>query len=242
MTAPFEIVVDGPAALAEVFCERFTAAAAAAVAERGRFTIALPGGSVAQTFFPPLAHARVDWRSVQVVWGDERAVPPDDPESNFGAARAALLDRVPIPAANIHRMAAEAADMDAAAAAYGRDLRGLLGSPPRLDIALLGVGPEGHVCSLFPGHAALTEQDAWVVAVHDSPKPPPQRLTLTLPALRTAALVCVAAFGAAKATALCEAIESPASTLPVALAARGGRHALFLLDAAAASRLSTPVH
>jgi len=240
MTAPFEIVVDTPAALAAVFCDRFARAVRAADAARGRFTVALPGGSVADTFFPPLTTAPVDWRQVHVLWGDERAVPPDDPESNFGVARARLLTQVPIPPGNVHRMTADAADMDAAATAYAEELGAVLGTPPRLDIALLGVGPEGHVCSLFPGHAALAERRAWVVAVHDSPKPPPNRLTLTLPALATSALVCVAAFGAAKAEALRDAIESPASELPVAQAARSGRRALFLLDPAAASKLRAP--
>lgn len=241
MTVPFEIVVDTPARLAAVFCDRLTQAALAAVAARGRFTMALPGGSVAETFFPPLTRAALDWTRVHVVWGDERAVPPEDSESNFGVARRRLLDHVPIPSGNVHRMPADGPDMDAAAAAYARDLAGILGTPPTLDITLLGVGPEGHVCSLFPGHAALAERHAWVVAVRDSPKPPPRRLTLTLPALATSDLVCVAAFGAVKAEALREAIESPGSALPVAQAARSGRRALFLLDPAAASQLRTPV-
>jgi len=240
MSAPFEIIVDTPAALAAIFCDRFARAARAARAERGWFTVALPGGSVAETFFPPLTHAPIDWGAVHVLWGDERAVPPGDPESNFGLAQTRLLQHVPISPANVHRLCAEAPDMEAAAAAYTQELAETLGDPPRLDLALLGVGPEGHVCSLFPGHAALAERKAWVVAVHDSPKPPPKRLTLTLPALATSALVCVAAFGAAKADALRAAIESPTSALPVAQAARSGRRALFLLDPAAASKLSAP--
>src|SRR5262245_4677777 len=127
------LVIDSKEMLAKRFAETL----------KGRFAIALPGGSVAEAFLPVLAAAPVDWKGVDLYWGDERAVAPDDPESNFGLARRLLLDRV--AGARVHRMRAEAGDLDAAAREYEKEL-------VPLDVALLGVGPDGHVCSLFPGH------------------------------------------------------------------------------------------
>src|SRR5262245_40213844 len=135
-------------------------------------------------------------------------------------------------------MNAEHPDVDEAAAAYARDMVSVLGSPPRLDVALLGVGPDGHVCSLFPGHALLRERTRRVAPVEDSPKPPPRRLTLTLPVLWEAEVVVVAAMGEPKAAMLKDALENPQSELPVALALRGARRAVVLLDPEAASLLT----
>ena len=231
-----EVIVDTPEALAGLFVRRFESAARSAIATHGCFACALPGGSVANVFFPRLVDAAVDWRHVEFFWGDERAVPPSDPESNYGLARRLWLDHVPVDPARVHRMRAEEPDLEAAAAAYARELDAALGGRP-LDLVLLGVGPEGHVCSLFPGHPALRESSRSAVAVHDSPKPPPRRITLTLVPLTGAGLVSVAAFGAEKAAAIREAVESPDSPLPVARAVRAGARALFLLDQDAASHL-----
>jgi 6-phosphogluconolactonase len=234
---PSEVIVDAPAALARVFAERFETAARHAIASHGQFTCALPGGSVAEAFFPALATAAVDWRRVDFFWGDERAVPPTDPDANYALARRLWLDHVALDPAHVHRMRGEAPDLDAAAAAYARELTAALRGRP-LDLVLLGMGPEGHVCSLFPTHSALRESTRSVVAIDDSPKPPPRRLTLTLVALAGVPLVCVAAFGSGKAAAVREAVEAPASPLPVALAARAGLRSLFLLDPEAAALLS----
>lgn len=231
-----EVIVDAPAALAPLFVRRFESAARNAIATRGRFACALPGGSVATAFFPRLASAQVDWKHVEFFWGDERAVPASNPEANYSLARRLWLDRIPIDPARVHRMRAEEPDLDAAAAAYARELAAALAGRP-FDLVLLGMGPEGHVCSLFPGHPALRESSRTVVAVRDSPKPPPRRITLTLVGLAGAELACVAAFGAEKAAAIRQAVESPDSELPVALATRAGAHALFLLDPDAAGRL-----
>ena len=231
-----EVIVDTRSALANVFLHRFEAKTRDAVAARGRFTCALPGGSVAETFFPALVGAKVDWRRVELFWGDERAVPPSDPASNYGLARRLWLDHVPLDPACVHPIHGENPDLDAAAKAYANELAIALGGRP-LDLVLLGMGPEGHVCSLFPGHAALRESTRLVIAVRDSPKPPPERVTLTLAPIRGADLVCVAAFGGEKAAAVREAVEVPDSRLPVALAARAGLRALFLLDDAAAAGL-----
>jgi PPK2 family polyphosphate:nucleotide phosphotransferase len=228
----FRTIVGDPAALTSALLTEVKRV----VEERGQIGLALPGGSVAEAFFPPLVEA-LRGTVADFYWGDERAVPPDHPDSNFGLARRLLLEPLGVPFERVHRMPAEATDLAEAAASYQSDLTAALGTPPRLDLVLLGVGPDGHVCSLFPGHGALQERGRFVVAVEDSPKPPPRRLTLTLPVLEAAGLVVVAAFGEGKASVIRAALEDPGSTLPVALVARGAR-ALFLLDPAAASHLA----
>jgi 6-phosphogluconolactonase len=233
-----EITVDKPSDLAETLARRFEEEERRGLAARGFFSVALPGGSVATTFFPRLSQAAVDWSRIHFFWGDERAVPPSDPESNFGAARSLWLDPAGIRASQIHRMEADAADLDAAARAYADTMMLVLGVPPRLDLVILGVGPDGHVCSLFPGHPLLLEESRSVAVVLDSPKPPPRRLTLTLPVLAAAELVVVAALGRGKAEIVREAAEEPSSALPVAQVARRARRCLFLLDSEAASRLA----
>jgi 6-phosphogluconolactonase len=231
---PPEIVVDTREGLAPTAAARFEKAVRAAVEARGRFSCALPGGSVAEVFFPAIARLALPWKQVHVFLGDERAVPPSDPDSNIGLARRLWLDAVP---ARVHPMPADQNDLAAAAASYAAELRTTLGDPPRLDVALLGMGPDGHVCSLFPGHPLLKERTRWVAEITDSPKPPPRRLTLTLPVLAASRAIWVGAFGKAKAPIIREAIEDPASQLPVALASRSGPPAVFFLDREAASEL-----
>src|SRR5215470_658352 len=209
-----EISVATPEALARVFADRFAAQARAAIAARGRFSCALPGGSVAETFFPVLAGAPVAWNAVEFFWGDERAVGPDDPDSNYGLARRLLLDAVRAPAARVHRMAGEQGDLEGAARAYEREMIGALGDPPSLDLVVLGVGPEGHVCSLFPGHPLLRERRRQVAAITDSPKPPPRRITFTMLPLESAQAICVAGFGDSKAEAIRATVEDPDSQIP----------------------------
>ena len=169
-----------------------------------------------------------------IFWADERAVPPDDPESNYGIARRLWLEPAGVPDAAVHRMHGEAPDLAAAAKAYSDVLEVLRGAPPRLDLVLLGVGPDGHVASLFPGHPLLAEESRWVAPVADAPKPPPRRLTLTLPVLAGADHVVIAATGAAKASCVRAALDEPDSSLPVALVARRARRVTFLLDPDAA--------
>jgi 6-phosphogluconolactonase len=229
-----EVVINEPEALAASFLARLEER----VRRAPRFALAFPGGSAAAVFGPPLRGAAIDWRRVHLFWIDERAVPPDHPESNYGIAWQFFLGQLPIDATHVHRMRGEAADLEQAAAEYEADLRRTLGDPPRLDLALLGVGPDGHICSLFPGHPALDETTRLVIPIEDAPKPPPRRLTLTLPALTDTSVV-VAAFGDAKAAAIEEAIHNRESRLPLALAIRGAREVLFLLDKGAASRLTT---
>lgn len=223
--APPEVVFGDTDELSRAFVEgveqRFQ--------ELGRLSLALPGGSAAEILCPALVRARMRWRDVDVFWGDERAVPPDHPDSNYRIANERLLSRVQVDPARIHRLPGEAPDLEAAAREYEKRLVRASGAPPHLDVVLLGVGADGHVCSLFAGHPALDERSRLVVPIVDSPKPPPRRLTLTLPAL-AGALVVVAAFDASKTAAIGAALHDRASRLPVALAARAARRSLFLLD------------
>lgn len=234
-----EVEVAPKDVLAASFRDLLLVLAEAAIERHGRFAFALPGGSTAEAFLPPLATAALDWSRLDFFWGDERAVAPDHPDSNYGLARRLLLDRVGADPSRVHRMAAEAADLAAAASDYAQELTATLGDPPHFDLVLLGVGPDGHVCSLFPGHPVLAERTRSVAPVFDSPKPPPARITLTLKALAAAEVVCVAAFGGAKAEALRAALEDPASPLPVAQVAREAKRAVFMIDPAAARLLRT---
>lgn len=232
-----EVVIAMPEALARVFADRFVAEAATAIGARGRFSCALPGGSVAETFFPILARAPVVWDDVEFFWGDERAVAPDDPDSNYGLAKRLLLDAVGADPRRVHRIVGEGGDLEAAARVYEEEMVRVLGEPPRIDLVVLGLGPEGHVCSLFPGHPLLRERVRRVAAITDSPKPPPRRVTLTMLPLEQAGMVCVAGFGASKAAAIRAAVEEADSQIPVALALRAAPRALVLVDPAAASSL-----
>lgn len=229
-----EVIADSLQALPDRLYSLFVKEARRALAARGSFAIALPGGSVADTFFPSLARLPLDWSRTTFFWSDERAVPVSDSESNYGVARALWLEPAKVPAASIYRMQAEVPDLDRSAADYAEQMVRVLGRPPRLDLVLLGVGPDGHVCSLFPGHPLLREEQRWVAPIDDSPKPPPRRLTLTLPALEAAELVVVAALGRSKAAAVRLALHDPQSSLPLALVTRRARRSLFLLDPEAA--------
>jgi 6-phosphogluconolactonase len=232
-----EVLVGEPSQLSERLASLFAADGQRAVSTQGSFAIALCGGSVATAFFPRLSRLPFDWSRAHVFWADERAVPPADPESNYGLARRLWLEPAAVPPERIHRMEGDAPDLERAAAAYGDEMTRALGTPPRLDLALLGVGPDGHVASLFPGHPLLREERRWVMPVVDAPKPPARRLTLTLPALAAAGRVVFAAMGSAKAGVIHAALDQPDSRLPVALLARRARQAAFLLDPEAASAL-----
>jgi 6-phosphogluconolactonase len=232
-----ETHVDKTPALVEALAHRVLEAGRAALDARGTFSIALPGGSMATTFFPALARLPLDWSRTDFFWGDERAVPPLDSESNYALARTSWLAPAGVPAARIHRMAGDEKDLTRAAEAYAAELERVTGRPPRLDLVLLGVGPDGHVCSLFPGHPLLSERRRIVAVIEDSPKPPPRRLTLTRPVLASAEQVVIVALGQGKAAVMREALEDPDSALPVALVAREARRATVLLDDDAAALL-----
>jgi 6-phosphogluconolactonase len=179
----------------------------------------------------------VAWDKVEFFWGDERAVGPDDPDSNYGLAKRLLLDPVRADPRRVHRIVGEGGDLEAAACAYEEEMVRALGDPPRIDLVVLGLGPEGHVCSLFPGHPLLRERVRRVAVITDSPKPPQQRITFTMLPLELAGTICVAGFGESKAQAIREAVERHDSQIPVALAVRAARRALVLVDPAAAGLL-----
>lgn len=205
--------------------------ARAAVDARGVFSMALTGGSAATVLYPVLAQAALPWEQTHVFFGDERCVPPDHADSNFRLARETFLSRVPVPDANVHRMRGEIAPEDAATE-YERVLLDVTGGS--LDVVHVGVGPDGHICSLFPGHALLDETTRLVASLTDSPKPPPARVTLTFPALARARALWFLVAGANKADAVRSALLDPASSLPAARASRAAADARWLLDVDAA--------
>jgi 6-phosphogluconolactonase len=234
---PTAIIVDSTEALAGELAGRFEVLAREAIESSGRVAVALTGGSVATMCYPRLAAARVDWPRVEVFFGDERRVSPTDPESNYGLAHALWLSRVPIRREAVHRMRGEAGDIGTAADEYEAELVRVLGDPPVLDVVILGVGPDGHVCSLFTGHPLLDDGERWVASLTDAPKPPPGRMTLTLATLLSARAIIVVATGDAKAEVVAAALQDESSELPVAIVAREAGEVMFLLDRAAAARL-----
>ena len=211
-----------------------------AAAGRSHFSMAVPGGSVAVHVFPAIAALDLDWACVDVFWADERAVAPADAESNYKLAASLWLEPAGVPASSVHRMPADGPDLASAAAAYETELARTLGARGRLDYLLLGAGPDGHVASLFPGHAALEESVRTVVVVEDAPKPPARRLTLTMPVLVAARRVVVAAFGDEKAEMLGEIRAHGESPLPVAQVLRRSPRPWLVADEAAGARLPAP--
>lgn len=214
-----------------------------AIAARGEAAVVLTGGGTGIALLKRVRERsdEIDWDKVHVYWGDERFVPADDDERNDKQAREALLDHVGIPATNVHAMAATDGefgdDLDAAAQGYAQLLDETFEAGPEFDVHLLGMGGEGHINSLFPDTDAVRETERLVVGVTDSPKPPPRRITLTLPAVQRSREVWVVAAGAAKADAVAAAIGG-AEPVDVPLAGAVGMEAtVYLLDAEAASKL-----
>lgn len=234
------------ASLARTAAEHFVTLAEEAIAARGRFAVALSGGSTPRATYALLATeefaTRVDWSHVHVFWGDERCVPPDHPESNFRLADEALLSRVPVPSGNIHRVRGEM-EPEATAQAYAAELHAFFGVPwPRFDLVLLGMGNDGHTASLFPGLAALHETARPIVAVtaHYQDRPA-QRVTLTPPAINAARQVLFLVTGAAKAEILRAVLEGPDRRFPAQQIRPTSGHLIWLVDIAAAGRLKGQV-
>jgi 6-phosphogluconolactonase len=206
MSEPQFTVLPSPAAVAEATAERFVGLARDAISERGVFRVALSGGGTPKQVYPLLLDRprvrAVDWSRVEFFWGDERAVPPDHPDSNFGAAYQMLIAHLPgVRNDRIHRMAAEAEDLDGAALTYESEIRLAFDArgeaPPAFDLVWLGMGPDGHTASLFPHTDALDEADRFVVPNGDTLHPHP-RLTFTFPAIARSPLVVVAVSGEEK--------------------------------------------
>lgn len=205
-------------------------AIAAAVAQRGTCAIALSGGSTPRAVYEQLARDElsVPWEHLEVFFGDERCVPPDDPASNYHMAFDALLRHVPIPRARVHRMPADSADLDAAARAYDALL------PERFDVLLLGLGADGHTASLFPGAPTLDERERRVVPA-EGPTAPRRRLTITPPVIAAARRTAMIVAGAEKAEIVERVLQGPFD--PHALPAQLALGADWFLDRDAAARL-----
>ncbi len=250
MSVPEVLVHRDADLLAQAVAARLVTRVVDVQSARGSASVGLSGGTIGTALLAALAASpvrdAVDWRSLDVWWGDERFLPAGDPERNETQARAALLDHVPLDPARVHPMpASDGRDGDDPEAAAGRyaaalaaaALPGDHGGVPRLDVLLLGLGPDGHVASLFPEQPALYERERTVVAVRGAPKPPPTRLTLTMPAVQRATEVWVVAAGAEKARAVHLALSDAGPVQVPAAGARGLIRTLFLLDEAAASAL-----
>jgi 6-phosphogluconolactonase len=223
----------------------FVTLAAKAVAERGSFFCSLSGGTTPLNCYrilaAPLISSKVNWERTHVFWGDERCVPEGDGERNDEAALDALLRKVPIPSKNIHRIPATEPD---AAERYESDLRGVFSSLPlkeslsvssdipRFDLILLGMGPDGHTASLFPGQPGVEEKTLLVVRVDGAPKPPPARVTFTLPLINAARHVAFLVTGKDKNAALRRVLNGDPALPASRVAPRDGT-LTFLADAAA---------
>ena len=204
-----------------------------AVREGGAFSLAIPGGSSPKGVFRALAKPGMrdafPWARTHLFWVDERAVPVEHADSNFGAFAKDVLFDLPIPHERVHRMKGELGP-DAGASDYARTLEDALGDDYVLDAALLGIGEDGHVASLFPGARELLSGGR-VIGITDSPKPPSERITLTMPLIKGSRLVVVLGLGAGKAQAVSRCLAG--EPLPARLASEGSR-AVWVIDDAAA--------
>jgi 6-phosphogluconolactonase len=249
MSTPEVLVHQDASLLAKAAAARLVTRLVDAQAASASAALVLTGGGIGTAILAQLAAApalgAVEWRHLDIWWGDERFLPSGHPERNEAAAQQALLRHVETDPSRVHRMPGtdgpDGDDPEAAAARYAAQLLAATrpedhGPVPSFDVLLLGIGPDAHVASLFPGLPALYEERP-VVAVRGAPKPPPTRLSLTLPAIRCAREVWVLAAGKEKARAVRLALSASGPVQVPAAGARGRQRTLFLLDKAAASEL-----
>ncbi|MFC6083357.1 6-phosphogluconolactonase [Sphaerisporangium aureirubrum] len=247
MSVPSVLVHRDAELLAKAVAARLIVGLVDAQAAKGSAHVVLTGGGMGIATLAEVAattaHAAVEWPRLDVWWGDERFLPSGDPERNETGARAALLDRVDLDPARVHVMRGPDSGLSAGESAerYAEELRRAArpedhGPVPSFDIVLLGIGPDGHVASLFPEMPALYEERP-VAAVHGAPKPPPTRITMTLPTLNAARQVWVIAAGEEKAGAVRLALQDTGHFQIPAAGVRGRSRTLFLLDRAAASKI-----
>jgi 6-phosphogluconolactonase len=235
-------------AISQAAATEIVRCATEAIAARGRFTLALSGGSTPEHLYQLLAgppfRSNIDWKRVEVFWGDERCVPPEHRDSNYRMAREAMLQRLPIPPAQVHRIEAERQDRASAARDYQAVIARVFGidpagEPATLDLVLLGMGPCGHTASLFPGTAALGETKAWVT-VNFVPKFATDRITLTYPILNRAREVLFLVAGTDKADTLAAVLEGPPDPiqLPSQKIQPANGPVFWFVDRLAAARLT----
>lgn len=250
MTQTQQLRFPDQGALVAAAAERLTSVIVDAQAQRGAARIVLTGGGAGIALLAALREtgqaAGIDWKRIEFYWGDERFLPPSDPERNEVQARKALLDHVPVDHMLVHPMPTDsgqfAGDVDAAAEFYRQHLpttplAGAGADGPLFDVHLLGMGGEGHVNSIFPDSPAVHEAAATVVAVRNCPKPPPTRITMTLPLVRRASQVWLLVAGAEKAEAAAAAINGADEVDIPSAGALGLEQTLWFLDEAAAAGL-----
>lgn len=235
-------ILKTAAELFEAAAKEFATRAAQAVRANGRFTVALSGGSTPKALYSLLAtKPTIPWDKICFFWGDERHVPPDHPESNYRMVDQALLSKVPVRPENIFRIHSEEKDAAVAALQYEQALKAFFhlspGKFPRFDLIFLGVGPDGHTASLFPGTSALNESQRLVVA-NWVPKFNTHRITVTFPVLNAAACITFLVSGLDKASMLHEVLENSAADLPSQKIRPVNGQLIWLLDDASASALS----
>src|SRR3989454_8228404 len=242
-------ILNGLPELFQAAASEFITLAVEAIRSKGKFCVALSGGSTPRGLYTLLANQpqhSIPWEKIYFFWGDERHVPPDHPDSNYRMAWETLLSRVPVAATQVHRIPAEMPDADAAARAYEVELRDVFGARgllaegrPRFDLVLLGMGADGHTASLFPGTAVVHETGRWVAAPW-VPKLDAHRITLTPPVLDAAAAVMFLVAGHDKAETLRAVLEGPIlpDRFPSQVVAPTGGDLVWLVDQAAAARLS----
>jgi 6-phosphogluconolactonase len=238
------VVYPDAATVAKATAARLITAITDSIAIQERVDVVVTGGTVGIATLRAVAandlSTSVDWSRVHVWWGDERFVATGDADRNEGQAQEALFDAIPLPEENIHRMASstEVDSAGTAAALYHDEL--MRNGNPEFDILLLGLGPDGHVASLFPGHPAFADRAATVLAVADSPKPPPVRVTLSLVAINRAKQVWIVAAGPEKAEAVAACLGG--DTAYPGAAVSGTDATLWLIDAAAAGDAASATH
>ncbi|MFD7711965.1 6-phosphogluconolactonase [Streptomyces sp. NPDC059785] len=249
MSTPQLVVHHDKELMAQAAAARLITKIVDAQASRGSASVVLTGGRNGNGVLAALAaqpaRDAVDWGRLDLWWGDERYLPEGDADRNYTQAREALLDSVPLDPARVHPMPASDGpypDVDAAAESYAAELLKAAGPEnhgpvPSFDVLMLGVGPDTHVASLFPELPAVREQERAVVGVHGAPKPPPTRVSLTLPAIRAAREVWLLAAGEDKANAVAIALSGAGEVQAPAAGAQGRSRTLWLLDTAAASQL-----
>jgi 6-phosphogluconolactonase len=243
MPEPRIVVLDTADSVASQGADEFEVRARAAIAEHGRFAVALSGGTTPRAMFSLLASPEfaedIDWRHVHFFWSDERCVPPDDGRSNYGEALRALLAPIEMPASNIHRMRGEL-DPHSGAVDYCEHLTAFFGDDVAFDLIYLGLGPDGHTASLFPGSPALSVTDQLCAAVHlPDNAVAPWRLTLTYPVLDAARCVMFLIEGKEKADVLARVLEGPRDIqrLPAQGVAPVNGTLVWLVDKPAAEKL-----